>query len=171
VQPARIVDLGCGTGQLTLRLTERFPGAQVVGLDYSAGMLAAAVPRVATRAVVVQADAHHLPLRPASADVVVCTESFHWYADQARVVAGLSALLRPGGQLLIASIASFTDVGATVVRQLSSVACQPVRALTPQRLGQLLNASGFDVVYQRRVPRFGLVPWPVLTHARLRTPN
>ena len=170
-QSAAVLDLGCGTGQLTLRLTERFPDAHVIGIDYSAGMLGEAALRVGARANLVQADAHELPLRPASVDVVVCTESFHWYRDQAHVVAGLAALLRPDGQLLIASIASVTDVGDSAVRQLSFVAGQPIRALTPQRLKRLLTTAGFDVVHQRRVPRLGLVPWPVLTHARLRAPG
>jgi ubiquinone/menaquinone biosynthesis C-methylase UbiE len=167
VQPAHLLDLGCGTGQLTLRLTERFPDAHVIGIDYSVGMLDAAAPRVGARAAVVQADAQNLPLRPESIDVVVCTESFHWYRNQAQVVMGLASLLRPGGHLLIASVASVTNVGDSVVRQLSSVAGQPIRALTAQRLRRLLITAGFDVVYQRRVPRFGFVPWPVITHARL----
>ena len=167
-QPAVVLDLGCGTGQLTLRLTERFPAAHVIGIDYSAGMLGEAALRVGARARLVQADAHELPLRTASVDVVVCTESFHWYRDQAHVVAGLAALMRPEGQLLIASIASVTNVGDSAVRQLSSVAGQPIRALTPQRLKGLLTTAGFDVVHQRRVPRLGFVPWPALTEAHLR---
>jgi len=68
----------------------------VIGIDYSAGMLGEAAVRVGSRASLVQADAHDLPLPPASVDVVVCTESFHWYRDQAHVVMGLAALLRPG---------------------------------------------------------------------------
>jgi hypothetical protein len=59
---------------------------------------------------------------------------------------------------LIASVASVTNVGDSVVRLLSSVAGQTVRALTAQGLRRLLTTAGFDVVYQRRVPRFGFVP-------------
>ena len=39
------VDLGCGTGELTRRLLDRWPDARVVGVDNSAEMLAAAAPR------------------------------------------------------------------------------------------------------------------------------
>jgi len=38
-QPLRIVDLGCGPGNISFRLVDRFPQAQVVGLDGSAAML------------------------------------------------------------------------------------------------------------------------------------
>lgn len=169
LQPTMVLDLGCGTGQLTRRLVERFPSALVVGVDYSAGMLTEATDRVGDGASLLQADAHVLPLRPASVDVIVCTESFHWYRNQQQVVAGLAEILRPSGQLLIASIASVTDAGDSAVRQLSSAAGQPVRALTPRRLAELLSSAGFEVMYQRRIPRLGLVPWPALTQARLRS--
>jgi len=167
-QPEVVLDLGCGTGQLTRRLTEQFPDAEVVGIDYSVGMLAEASNRVGNRANLVRADAQYVPFRSASTDVVVCTESFHWYSDQRRALEELAAVLRPSGQLVIASIAAVTDVGESAVRRLSVAGGQPVRALTPRRLCDLLTEAGFEVVHQRRVVRFGLVPWPVLTDARLR---
>ena len=167
-QPEVVLDLGCGTGQLTQRLTEQFPDAEVVGIDYSVGMLDEASDRVGIRADLVRADTQYLPLRSASADVVVCTESFHWYEDQRRALAEIAAVLRPGGQLVIASIAAVTDVGESAVRRLSAAGGQPVRALTPRRLRDLVTEAGFEVVHQRRVTRFGFVPWPVLTDARLR---
>jgi ubiquinone/menaquinone biosynthesis C-methylase UbiE len=166
--PGRIVDLGCGTGQLTRRLRQEYPDAEIVGLDYSDGMLDQAAERIDGEAQLVQADAQQLPLRSATTDLVVCTESFHWYPDQAAAAAGLIEVLRPGGQILIASIAAVTDLGEFAVRRLSNSGGQPIRALTPRRLRGLLEHVGFDVVAQRRIPRLGLVPWPVLTDARKR---
>ncbi len=166
VSPEVVLDLGCGTGQLTRRLTERFPDAAVVGIDYSAGMLGEASQRLGPRASLVRADAQYLPFRSDSADVVVCTESFHWYEDQRRALAALAAILRPGGRLVIASIAAVTDIGESMVRRWSSAGGQPVRALTPRRVQDLLIDAGFEVVYQGRIPRIGFVPWPVLTEAR-----
>ena len=167
MQPEMVLDIGCGTGQLTRRLTERFPDADVVGVDYSVGMLGEASHRVEGSANLVRADAVYLPFRPASADGAVCTESFHWCRDQRRALAALATILRPGGQLVIASIAAITDVGESAVRRWSSAGGQPVQALTPRRLRNLLIGAGFEVVHQRRVPRIGLAPWPVLTDARL----
>ncbi len=165
-RPAVVLDLGCGTGHLTLRLTERFPDADVVGIDASAGMLREAAQRVGDSAHLVRADALTLPFSSACADVVVCTESFHWYQDQRRALAELAAVLRPGGRLLIASIAAISDVGETAAHVWTAAAGQPVRALTPRHLRRLLRAGGFDVLHQRRVPRLGPTPWPMLTDAR-----
>jgi ubiquinone/menaquinone biosynthesis C-methylase UbiE len=167
--PQRVLDVGCGTGQLTRRLMERFPDADVVGLDYSAGMLDEAGHRVGTSAHLVRADAQYLPFRAASADIVVCTESFHWYPDQQRALDAFATVLRPGGQLVIASIAAVTELGESAVRALSTAGGQPIRARPPRRLRDLLVEAGFEVVHQRRVRRRGFVPWPVLTDARLRS--
>ena len=169
-RPSRVIDLGCGTGQLTRRLIERFPDATVVAVDLSPGMLAKAAQRLAATGsnhpAIVRADAQRPPFAPASIDVVVCTESFHWYRDQAGALDGLAELLRPGGRLVIASIAMFTGPGADVVRTLTTVGGQPVRALPPARLRRLLRQTGFDVQSQRRLARFGPGSWTVVTVAR-----
>ncbi len=170
VDPSTVVDLGCGTGQLTRRLIRRFPAAEVIGVDLSDGMLARAAVRTGRSGpgtvTLVRADAHDLPFAPASVDVVVCTESFHWYRDQRRVVDHLAIMLRPGGRLLIASIATVTDLGDRLLRRSTASAGNEIRARPPGRLRELLNRSGFDVLDQHRIPRFGLVAWPVLTDAR-----
>ena len=171
-RPSRVMDLGCGTGQLTRRLIERFPDATVVAVDLSPGMLAKAAgrlgPIVSEPPAIVRADGQRLPFASASIDVVVCTESFHWYRDQASALSGLAEILRPGGRLLIASIAMVTGLGDDVVRCVTTVSGRPVRAVSPVRLRRLLDEAGFDVESQRRISRFGLGGWTALTTARRR---
>jgi ubiquinone/menaquinone biosynthesis C-methylase UbiE len=101
-----------------------------------------------------------------SVDLVVCTESFHWYPDQAGTLAELARVLDPGGRLLIASIATVTGAGDRLLRRATGAGGRTVRALPPHRMRQLLARSGFEVISQRRVPRLGLIAWPVLTDAR-----
>ena len=174
-QPESVLDLGCGTGLLTERLARRFPDAAVVGVDLSAGMLTEAAARVDCVSLagpsLARADAERLPFRSAAFDVVVCTESFHWYPRQDRVVAELARVLRPGGRVVIASIATITGVGDRLLRRGSGAAGSTIRALPPLRLRRLLASGGFEVVHQRRVPRLGPFAWPVLTEAPLRQPS
>ena len=171
LEPSMVVDLGCGTGQLTQRLIRGFPDANIVGVDLSDGMLTEAAVRL--RQVggddqpLVRADALQLPFAPSSIDLVVCTESFHWYPDQAAALAELARVLNPGGRLLIASIATVTGAGDRLLRGATSAGGRTIRALPPHRMRKLLDRSGFEVISQHRVPRLGLIAWPVLTDARL----
>ncbi len=172
LEPETVVDLGCGTGQLSRRLLVRFPEATIVGVDLSDGMLARAADRLASsdadRYGLVQASAGWLPLTRSSVDLVVCTESFHWYPDQARALQDLADVLRSGGRLVVASIATVTDVGDRLVRSVTRAGGTQVRAVPAHRMRQLLARSGFDVIHQRRIPRLGPIGWPVLTDARRR---
>ena len=171
LEPSMVVDLGCGTGQLTQRLIRGFPDANIVGVDLSDGMLTEAAVRL--RQVggddqpLVRADALQLPFAASSIDLVVCTESFHWYPDQTAALAELARVLNPGGRLLIASIATVTGAGDRLLRGATSAGGRTIRALPPHRMRKLLARSGFEVISQHRVPRLGLIAWPVLTDARL----
>ncbi len=169
-EPGTLVDLGCGTGQLTQRLVHTFPDATIVGVDLSGGMLTEAAGRLRGAAgdarPLVQADAEQLPFAASTVDLVVCTESFHWYPDQERTLGELARVLNPGGRLLIASVATMTGAGDRLLRRATGAGGRTVRALPPHRMRQLLAGSGFEVIHQRRIPRLGLLPWPVLTDAR-----
>jgi ubiquinone/menaquinone biosynthesis C-methylase UbiE len=114
----------------------------------------------------VRADALQLPFTASSVDLVVCTESFHWYPDQVGVLNELARVVKPGGRLLIASIATTTDVGDRLLTRATGAAGRPVRALPPRRMRELLASAGYDVIAQRRVPRLGPIAWPILTDAR-----
>ncbi|MEO1057744.1 MAG: class I SAM-dependent methyltransferase [Actinomycetota bacterium] len=168
-QPAVLLDLGCGTGQLTQRLVHDLPQSRVVGLDLSAGMIRRASDRHAPAgdATLLQANAMHLPFPANTFDAVVCTESFHWYPNQQQVLDGLADVVRPGGHVVIVSVAAVTDAGDRMIRAASSAGGNTIRALPPRRLRDGLLRSGFEIVDQRRIPRVGLIPWPVLTEARL----
>lgn len=174
VRPDRVLDLGCGTGQLTRRLREHFPDANVVGADLSDGMLERANERAESDGEpsslrgFVRADAQHLPLANESFDVVTCTESFHWYADQAAAVAELARLIRPGGRLVIASIATVTGFADTAIQRATELAGRSIRPIPKRKLKRLLDVGGFDVTHQGRIPRLGFVPWPMLTDATRR---
>ncbi|MFT6765014.1 MAG: ubiquinone/menaquinone biosynthesis C-methylase UbiE [Candidatus Aldehydirespiratoraceae bacterium] len=173
LSPDRILDLGCGTGQLTQRLHTTFPAAGVVGIDLSDGMLEKAAERLDAddrggTTGFVRANAQCLPLAPGTLDVITCTESFHWYDDQEAAVVELSRLLRPGGRLIIASIATVTGFADEAIQKATAAAGRQVRAIPKRKLRRLLEAGDFDVTYQGRIPRLGFVPWPILTDATKR---
>ncbi len=94
-RPARVLDLGAGTGKLTRSLIAA--GHDVVAVDPSEPMLAqlrAALPDVDARA----GSAERLPLEDATIDVVTAGQAYHWF-DPATALPEIARVMRPGGRL------------------------------------------------------------------------
>jgi trans-aconitate 2-methyltransferase len=105
--PAHVVDLGCGTGDLTLVLSERWPSARVTGVDSSEAMISEAHRRAVPGRVAFElADlGRWLPVAPA--EVLVSNAALHWLPDHATLVSRLVSLLAPGGVLAFQVPANF----------------------------------------------------------------
>ncbi len=103
--PATVLDLGAGTGSATVALRRRFRRARVLALDMAPGMLRAARRRrwPWRRFACVCGDAHALPLRTASVDLVFSSLMLQWSDRPDRVFAECARVLRPGGLLLFSS--------------------------------------------------------------------
>ena len=94
----RVLDAGCGTGRVTAALLERLPRGEVVAVDGSRAMVAAARERLGDAVELHVADLLALELdRPV--DAILSTATFHWIADHDRLFERLRAVLRPGGRL------------------------------------------------------------------------
>ena len=98
--PARIIDLGCGPGNSTAVLKERWPTASVVGLDKSPTMIEKAKK---TRADVewLRGDAAADLSRLGMFDIVFANASLHWLPDHGTLIPRLFRMLKPGGVLAV----------------------------------------------------------------------
>jgi malonyl-CoA O-methyltransferase len=102
LQPACILDVGCGTGWMTARLAQRYPGARVLALDYAPPMLVEARRRPGSLALLC-ARAEALPLVAGSVDLLVSNAVLQWCNDPSRVFAEWLRVMRPGGLLMFTS--------------------------------------------------------------------
>jgi ubiquinone/menaquinone biosynthesis C-methylase UbiE len=111
--PARVADLGCGTGSLSVLLAEA--GYAVDGVDLSTEMVRRARAKVGEHDEVrfVVADAGAPPLRSAAFDAVLCRHVLWALPDPRAALRGWARLLDDGGRLLLVEGAWHTGAGLT----------------------------------------------------------
>ncbi len=99
----RILDSGCGTGQLLRDIRDEFDGytLELKGIDYSAGMIAEAGRKSASIAYEVSGIEEYRG-DGKSYDIIVCSHSFPYYKDKPAVIQKFSRLLAEGGCLIMA---------------------------------------------------------------------
>lgn len=105
----RVLDVGCGTGDLTRLSARYFPHAQVVGADFTAAMLRIAEHRTrpeptAPRVGYLRANARRLPVATASVDVIMSAFVARNLVDLPGVFREFRRVLRPKGSVLTLEI-------------------------------------------------------------------
>jgi len=111
--PDVVVDLGCGTGHGALALAARWPGARVVAVDASPGMLEQAARHdPAGRCERLCAEARALPLPDASVDLVFSSLMLQWCDDLDAAFAEVARVLRSRG------LFTFTTLGPDTLVEL-----------------------------------------------------
>jgi trans-aconitate 2-methyltransferase len=112
--PERVADLGCGPGNSTRLLVERWPAATVIGIDSSSDMLASARGS-GVGATWVEADiAGWKPDR--ELDLIYSNAALHWVCDHESLLARLLGSVRPGGVLAVQMPRNFEAPSHTLLR-------------------------------------------------------
>jgi trans-aconitate 2-methyltransferase len=94
----RVIDLGCGTGELTQQLADRLPGSDVLGIDASPEMLALAM-NLARPGLHFRLD--RIETVSGEWDLVFSHASIQWVDDHVALIPRLLSLVTPGGQLAV----------------------------------------------------------------------
>ncbi|MGO4804858.1 trans-aconitate 2-methyltransferase [Arthrobacter sp. 2MCAF15] len=118
--PRHVVDLGCGPGNLTATLADRWPGAQVMGLDSSAEMLATSKKYAAAAANLSYdlADiAHWMP--SGDTDVVVTNAALQWVPEHRKLLPEWLDALKPGSWFALQVPGNFNAPSHTLMRELA----------------------------------------------------
>src|SRR5262249_48467677 len=188
----RVVDLGCGTGELTQGLHRKLGAAETLGVDSSAAMLERAQALAGDGLAFEQRDIVELAAAaaPGRFDLVFSTAALHWVPDHETLLARLRDALAPDGQLAVQMPANHDHPSQVVAAEVAGEA--PFREalqgfvrrsplLAPEAYAVVLDALGYReshvrlVVYTHRLPtRDDVVEWvkgTVLTDYQRRMPD
>jgi len=149
--PGRVVDLGCGPGNLTALLAQRWPQAAVVGLDRSSAMIEAA--RRDHGAVEFEVGDIRTWSPPEPVDVIVSNAALQWIPGHLDLLPRLVDALTPQGWLAIQVPGNFGQPSHTIRRDLATEApwaAYTAGVATPDAPGaevylERLQALGLDV--------------------------
>ncbi|MBV7257767.1 methyltransferase domain-containing protein [Pacificimonas sp. WHA3] len=148
----RILDLGCGDGVLTEKIVAA--GADVRGVDFDEGMVAAARARGITADV---ADGQALAF-DAEYDAVFSNAALHWMPDHDAVFSGVAKALKPGGRF-VAECGGFGNIAAMRTALRAVLARRGLGSPDQQNYPTVaaatrqLEAAGFSVETCVLVPR------------------
>ena len=154
--PRRVVDLGCGPGNLTTLLAARWPGAAVEALDSSAEMVVAARGRgIDAR----RADVADWAPEP-DTDVVISNAVLQWVPSHTELLPRWVAALPPGAELAVQVPGNFGAPSHVLVRELGAERGLPLAGdeavAEPAEYAAVLAATGAEVdvwetTYQHRL--------------------
>lgn len=110
--PCHILDIGCGTGSLSVVMAEM--GHSVTGVDFSPAMIALAEEKASVAGVSIkflQMDAAFPEFPPQQFDVLVCRHLLWALPEPQQVLIRWAELLKPGGQMILIEGYWHTDAG------------------------------------------------------------
>jgi len=170
----RVVDLGCGTGELTRHLHRALAARETLGVDSSASMLAKSAAFAGDGLRFTRADL--TTFAPAGAyDLIFSNAVLHWVANHVTVLRRLTGLLAARGQLAVQVPANHDHPSHIIAAAVAAEPpfrdalrgyVRPVNILTPEGYAQVLHDLGYREqhvrlqVYAHRLPsRDDVVEW------------
>ena len=150
----RVLDLGCGTGQLSAQIAAA--GAEVVGIDLSAEMIEAAREQFPNLSFAV-GDAREFSFAEPF-DAVFSNAALHWVKPPEEALACIASCMGPGGRFVaeLGGARNIATISRALIDQLAARDFHPQSPWYFPRLGeyaQLVEQVGLRVTYASHFPR------------------
>jgi ubiquinone/menaquinone biosynthesis C-methylase UbiE len=155
-RPAKVLDVGCGTGAFATRLRAALPEVEVYAVDLVGEMLAQGQPRWKRHRghiFPIQGDSERLPFAAGTFDIVTCANSFHHYPRQDRAVAEMRRVLRAGGRLMLVDGYRDSLWGWFIFDVCVAAVEGDVHHASAKRVRELMTQAGLQAIAQRAFHR------------------
>jgi malonyl-CoA O-methyltransferase len=132
IEPQRILDIGCGSGQFTYKLQQRFPQAKIHGIDPAPGMLSLAkkhCPNLDFQS----ACAEDLPYPADYFDLIISNVALQWTDSLTKAGQEITRVVKPGGTIV------FSIFYGNTLRELHTAYSQAYKELFGQRQAPLVS--------------------------------
>ena len=148
----RVVDLGCGSGRLTRELHRKLRAAHTLGIDSSEAMLAESRAHAEPRLEFRLDDISSFDAPQGSLDLIFSNAAIQWVDDHETLLARLTEMLAPGGQLAVQMPANDDHPTHVVAAEVAARApfrdaisghVRKVRVLKPEQYSHLLHRLGY----------------------------
>ena len=159
---ASILDLACGTGELTRKILEKNPQQAITGVDISPAMLEIAKDKLEAypQVKLFNASVTALPFDSQSFDLVICANAFHYFQSPQLALVEMKRLLKAQGKLIILDWCRDYFVLRVLTHLFRFIDPAYQRCYTQRELEQLSIAAGFNVVKDSKV-RFDFI-WELI---------
>jgi trans-aconitate 2-methyltransferase len=136
----KVVDLGCGTGELTQQLAQTLPNSDVTGIDSSSSMLQKAASFASPQLRFEQGDQSQLT---GEWDLIFSNAALQWSEDHAELIPHLYQRLAPGGQIAVQVPSNHNHVSHQIYRETASE--EPFRSILKgfQRYAPVLSIDDY----------------------------
>ena len=161
-----MIDLGCGPGNSTELLAERWPDAAARGLDSSADMIAAARVRL-PGAQFEQGDI--ASWSDSGFDVILSNAALHWLHDHVHLFPRLVAALAPGGSLAVQMPDNLDQPSHVLMREIAADAMWPGLAEAADARGEVLTPAAYYALLKPHCARVDV--WRTTYHHVLDGPR
>lgn len=151
----KILDVGCGTGEILKSITERYSFAQLYGLDISEEMLKQANDKLKGTATLILGDAENITLETNSFDLLLCTDSFHHYPNPQQAISEFYRVLKHGKFLLIADYWKPFPIRQIMNLFISHSNEGDVKIYSKKEIIEFLKQGGFQEIIYKKIQNSG----------------
>ena len=140
----KVVDLGCGTGELTRQLADKLPNSKVTGLDASVQMLEKAASHSSPNLIFEQGDQSHLT---GEWDLIFSNAALQWSENHAELFPALYNELTLGGQIAVQIPSNHNHISHQIYRETASE--EPFKSILKgfQRLAPVLTIDDYARIF------------------------